>query len=119
MSKNIWSSGQKQFKPTKDGIMFDSQFESGNLQSVVSLPMGYQCDGFPPAEYTFGLFVATDPKQDGPVKNMRGSCFDGKELRGWFYFRIKGVKAGETVRFVLLNSKTHEIAFKNGLRPVF
>uniref|UniRef100_H3HCE7 Peptidase M14 domain-containing protein n=1 Tax=Phytophthora ramorum TaxID=164328 RepID=H3HCE7_PHYRM len=89
-----------------DTLVFDSLFESGNLQRaeriVRKAPNGTSASRIPQHEYE--LLIHPD------VKNGA--------YRQWFYFEVRNGRPGVTYRFSLVNLAKSGALFGQGLQPV-
>ena len=75
-------------------LQFDSYFESGNLHKVYEL-----------FSDEYNLFMSGDTNTKGQTR--------------WFYFSIKNVKQGQTIRFNICNFHKPIQLFRKGMKPMF
>lgn len=90
-----------------DTLVFDSLFESGNLQRAERIHRKAQATVFGsrrPQQQEYELLIHPD------VKNGA--------YRQWFYFEVRNGKPGITYRFALVNLAKSGALFGQGLQPV-
>ncbi|XP_060695145.1 cytosolic carboxypeptidase 2 [Hemiscyllium ocellatum] len=80
---------------SKDGeaLIFESRFESGNLQKAVRV-----------GAYDYELTLRTDLYTDKHTQ--------------WYYFRVRNTRAGVTYRFTIVNLMKASSLYNQGLRPL-
>ncbi|KAL4483174.1 hypothetical protein ABPG74_019200 [Tetrahymena malaccensis] len=91
----------QQTKHEFGSIVFDSQFDSGNLEKVErnsSLKNNH-----------FNLWVCNDCKGTQKATNYRT----------WFYFSVTGVNAETTLTFSIMNLNFQNKMFREGMQPTF
>ncbi|XP_066446271.1 cytosolic carboxypeptidase 2-like isoform X2 [Eleutherodactylus coqui] len=74
-------------------LVFESRFESGNLQKVVQV-----------ADYDYQLTLRTDLYTDRHTQ--------------WYYFRVKNTRAGIPYRFTIINFMKPTSLYNHGMRPL-
>ncbi|XP_040293939.1 cytosolic carboxypeptidase 2-like isoform X1 [Bufo bufo] len=74
-------------------LVFESRFESGNLQKVVKI-----------GDYDYQLILRTDLYTDRHTQ--------------WYYFRVKNTKAGIPYRFTIINFRKPTSLYNHGMRPL-
>lgn len=89
-----------------DTLVFDSLFESGNLQRAERIFRAAPKSGSPPRfpQQEYELVIHPD------VKNGA--------YRQWFYFEVRNGRPGITYRFALINLAKSGALFGQGLQPV-
>ncbi|XP_048463232.1 cytosolic carboxypeptidase 2 [Rhincodon typus] len=80
---------------TKDGnsLIFESRFESGNLQKAIRV-----------GAYEYELTLRTDLYTDKHTQ--------------WYYFRVRNTRAGVTYRFTIVNLMKASSLYSQGLKPL-
>lgn len=78
-------------EPNETTLQFESRFESGNLAMVSKVD-----------ENEYNLLLQTDINSKGHTQ--------------WFYFRVQNTKAGNTVKFNLLNFPKSDSLFNHGMK---
>ncbi|KAJ3274298.1 Cytosolic carboxypeptidase 1 [Terramyces sp. JEL0728] len=76
-------------------LMFDSRFESGNLQLAVKI-----------SQFEYDLLIESDINSGLGKHNQ------------WFYFSVKRMAANTTYKFNILNLSKPASQFNNGMQPV-
>ncbi|KAK0145742.1 Cytosolic carboxypeptidase 2 [Merluccius polli] len=79
--------------PKEPPLDFESRFESGNLQKAIQV-----------GAYNYELSLRTD-------------MYTRKHTQ-WFYFRVRGMKAGLTYRFTIVNLMKGRSLYSLGMRPL-
>ncbi|XP_075066532.1 cytosolic carboxypeptidase 3 isoform X2 [Mixophyes fleayi] len=74
-------------------LVFESRFESGNLQKVVQV-----------GDYDYQLTLRTD-------------LYTNRHTQ-WFYFRVKNTRAGVPYRFTIINFMKPTSLYNHGMRPL-
>ncbi|CAL8374227.1 unnamed protein product [Arctogadus glacialis] len=74
-------------------LEFESRFESGNLQKAIQV-----------GAYNYELTLRTD-------------MYTSKHTQ-WFYFRVRGMKAGVSYRFTIVNLMKGHSLYSQGMRPL-
>jgi len=83
----------------EEQLFFNSHFESGNLRQAFKVPPSAQKF---PNEYN--LYLQDDTNNDN-------------SLTQWFYFGVRNIKAGTTVRLNILNLMKDDSCYSQGMKP--
>ncbi|CAG9325902.1 unnamed protein product [Blepharisma stoltei] len=75
------------------GLIFDSFFESGNLDRAIMI-----------AEDEYDLYMRCDTNTNGHLH--------------WFYFSVSGIKSPRTIRFNIVNFSRSSVLYQSNMRPV-
>ena len=75
-----------------DELVFDSKFESGNLDVVVKT-----------GERSYDMFMRPDSNTCGHLH--------------WFYFSVRNARKGHTVKFSIMNFTKRLRLYQQGMRP--
>ncbi|XP_065174563.1 cytosolic carboxypeptidase-like protein 5 isoform X2 [Sycon ciliatum] len=116
------SASARQVFRFEGGIVFSSDFDSGNLGNVERIGGGGAVEE--PNDVIAGsrpaAALATASKAEFNVWTMRDNCGGDREGKSdsWFYFSVKGVSAGSTLRIHLMNFKQKKL-FTQSWLPVF
>lgn len=83
-----------------DSLVFDSHFESGNLNSAYRV-IGEDTQKFRGAIYE--LYMHNDLEKPGQMQ--------------WFYFSVANARVGQEVKFVIRNFMKADSLYNEGMRP--
>eukprot|EP00742_Colponemidia_sp_Colp-10_P006393 GILJ01006851.1.p1 GENE.GILJ01006851.1~~GILJ01006851.1.p1 ORF type:complete len:1123 (+),score=176.22 GILJ01006851.1:301-3369(+) len=81
------------FSPRETTLVFESRFESGNLNRAVKV-----------SEREYNLVLETDVNTKGHIQ--------------WFYFAVSNTTAGQSVQFNLVNFLKPDSLYNEGMQPV-
>ncbi|KAM9311507.1 cytosolic carboxypeptidase 3 [Gastrophryne carolinensis] len=81
------------FEGLNSTLVFESRFESGNLQKVVQV-----------GEHDYQLTLRTD-------------LYTNRHTQ-WYYFQVKNMRAGVPYRFTIINFMKPTSLYNNGMRPL-
>ncbi|XP_069619268.1 cytosolic carboxypeptidase 3 [Ranitomeya imitator] len=76
-----------------DTLVFESRFESGNLQKVIQV-----------GDYDYQL-------------TLRSDLYTGRHTQ-WYYFQVKNTRAGVPYRFTIINFMKPTSLYSHGMRPL-
>eukprot|EP01041_Mallomonas_annulata_P008084 gene8084-16589_t len=87
-----------------DSLVFDSHFESGNLQSAYRILPTSDVNAPNDTRLIYDLYINHDITKQGHTQ--------------WFYFSVSNTKANQEVVFCLKNFEKPTSLFQDGMRPL-